>query len=158
MNRIDRIFCHPTYQACLKEIQKLEADRIFCRHTPQHFLDVARISWIKILEEGYSVDKSIIYGAALLHDIGRHLQYLKGIPHHEASLTIAGKILPECGFSTEETEAILALIASHRDQEDPNPIHRIFYQADKESRACYLCQAQKDCKWSPQKKNMTIRI
>ena len=45
-NRISLIWRHPLYQKHCKKIQELEKDRIFCRHTPEHFLDVARLMYI----------------------------------------------------------------------------------------------------------------
>ena len=50
MKRVNAIWNHPLYQKNLKELQKLEKDRIFCRHTPEHFFDVARLTWIYTLE------------------------------------------------------------------------------------------------------------
>ena len=46
MKRVQEIWEHPLYQQNLKELTRLEADRIFCRHTPEHFLDVARLAYI----------------------------------------------------------------------------------------------------------------
>ena len=45
-NRISLIWRHPLYQKHCEKIQELEKDRIFCRHTPEHFLDVARLMYI----------------------------------------------------------------------------------------------------------------
>ena len=50
-NRISLIWRHPLYQKHCEKIQKLEKDRIFCRHTPEHFLDVARLMYIYSLED-----------------------------------------------------------------------------------------------------------
>ncbi len=80
-----------------------------------HFLDVARLAYIFNLEEHLGIDRERIYAAALLHDIGRHVQYLDGTPHQEAGLPIAGEILRDCGFSEGEEEEILEAIARHRD-------------------------------------------
>ena len=49
-NRISLIWRHPLYQKHCEKIQELEKDRIFCRHTPEHFLDVARLMYIYSLE------------------------------------------------------------------------------------------------------------
>ena len=46
MTRVNAIWQHPLYQQNLKDLIHLEADRIFCRHTPEHFLDVARLAYI----------------------------------------------------------------------------------------------------------------
>ena len=43
MDRVNQIWNHPLYQTELRKLQLLEADREFCRHTPEHFLDVARL-------------------------------------------------------------------------------------------------------------------
>ena len=89
MERVNRIWRHPYYQACLAEIRRLEAERKFCRHTPEHFLDVARITCLLASEQGVQADREQIYAAGLLHDIGRHLQYRQKIPHEQASTAIA---------------------------------------------------------------------
>ena len=57
MDRVNQIWKHPLYQTELHKLQLLEADREFCRHTPEHFLDVARLAYIRALEENYSVSK-----------------------------------------------------------------------------------------------------
>ena len=71
MDRVNQIWSHPAYQEHYKKIQELESERIFCRHTPEHFLDVARLMYIYALEEHLELPKELIYAAALLHDIGR---------------------------------------------------------------------------------------
>ena len=40
MTRVQAIWQHPLYQKHLTALTRLESDRIFCRHTPEHFLDV----------------------------------------------------------------------------------------------------------------------
>ena len=92
MDRVNQIWKHPLYQTELHKLQLLEADREFCRHTPEHFLDVARLAYIRALEENYSVSKELIYCSALLHDIGRARQYEDGTPHDEAGAVIAETI------------------------------------------------------------------
>ncbi len=93
MKRVQEIWEHPLYQQNLKELTQLEADRIFCRHTPEHFLDVARLAYIFSLERGISCPRELIYCTALLHDIGRAEQILSGQPHDEAGARIAETIL-----------------------------------------------------------------
>ena len=122
MKRIQEIWEHPLYQQNLKELTRLEADRIFCRHTPEHFLDVARLAYIFSLERGISCPRELIY------------------------------------FSSEEKEAILSAIREHRSSSDEVPVlSQLIYEADKKSRNCFLCAAEPECYWSPQKKNMTIQ-
>lgn len=45
-----------------------------------HLLDVARIAYIRNLEKGYGFRKDVIYAAAVLHDIGKALQYEEKFP------------------------------------------------------------------------------
>lgn len=156
MERVNRIWNHPVYQEHLRRTVEAEKNRMFCRHTPEHFLDTARLCYIFCLEAGISVDKELIYAAALLHDVGRYRQYEEGIPHEKASLAIAVSLLPECGFTEEETARIADAIDGHRKPADAVDFRSLFYRADKASRSCYLCEAEPLCDWSPEKKNMSI--
>ena len=74
MERVNAICRHDLWRDSVREIARLERDRQFCRHDLVHFLDVARLAYIENLERGLGIDKELIYAAALLHDIGRHLQ------------------------------------------------------------------------------------
>ena len=108
MDRVNRIWRHPVYQEHYKKIQELESERIFCRHTPEHFLDVARLmyiyalarlAWIENLEQQLGLEKEHVYAAALLHDIGRAQQYQYNIPHDIAGVEIAREILTDLHFT-----------------------------------------------------------
>lgn len=134
MDRVNQIWKHPLYQTELHKLQLLEADREFCRHTPEHFLDVARLAYIRALEENYSVSKELIYCTALLHDIGRARQYEDGTPHDEAGAVIAEQILKELGFSPEEIQAIVSAIRGHRAETNQTILGQLIYRADKKSR------------------------
>ena len=157
MDRVNQIWKHPLYQTELHKLQLLEADREFCRHTPEHFLDVARLAYIRALEENYSVSKELIYCTALLHDIGRARQYEDGTPHDEAGAVIAEQILKELGFSPEEIQAIVSAIRGHRAETNQTILGQLIYRADKKSRHCFSCKAEPECYWSSAKKNMTIQ-
>lgn len=159
MERIDRILKHPLFLEYVGENAKEEAARIFCRHDMAHFLDVARIAWILNLEEGIGIGRDLIYAAALLHDIGRHLQYREGIPHEQASEILAPPILRDCGFHKQEEERILSAIATHRDASVSGgaDLNGLLYRADKLSRPCYACKQEKDCNWKQGKKNFSLR-
>ena len=157
MDRVNQIWKHPLYQTELHKLQLLEADREFCRHTPEHFLDVARLAYIRALEENYSVSKELIYCTALLHDIGRARQYEDGTPHDEAGAVIAEQILKELGFSPEEIQAIVSAIRGHRAETNQTILGQLIYRADKKSRNCFSCKAEPECYWSSAKKNMTIQ-
>lgn len=157
MDRVNQIWKHPLYQTELHKLQLLEADREFCRHTSEHFLDVARLAYIRALEENYSVSKELIYCTALLHDIGRARQYEDGTPHDEAGAVIAEQILKELGFSPEEIQAIVSAIRGHRAETNQTILGQLIYRADKKSRNCFSCKAEPECYWSSAKKNMTIQ-
>ena len=66
MNRIDKLIQSPQYVDLLKRLQVLETDRIFCRHDMAHFMSVARLMWIEVLEQQLSADREVVYAAALL--------------------------------------------------------------------------------------------
>lgn len=158
MERIDRILRCAAFRENLDKIKAAEKDRIFCRHDMAHFLDVARIAVIISLEEGLDIDRELIYGAALLHDIGRHRQYTDHIPHEQAGVIIAGDILSKCGFNDKETRVILEAINSHRDDSMAleTSLRGVLYRADKASRPCFACAAESDCNWKESKKNHQI--
>lgn len=105
------------------------------------------------------ISEELIYATALLHDVGRHLQYREGIPHEKASAKIAPQILQRCGFSRKEEAEIVDAIAHHRDKsiKDEASLRGILYRADKMSRSCFACLAQEQCDWSREKKNMELR-
>ena len=75
MDKINQILAHPVWKESYEKIQELEKERIFCGHDLEHFLDVARIAYIETLERNLNISREKIYSAALLHDIGRHLEY-----------------------------------------------------------------------------------
>jgi len=158
MKRIDKILSHDLFISNLRKNNMAEADRCFCRHNIEHFLDVARIAVIINLEENMGVDKELIYAAALLHDIGRHVQYQEGTPHEEESSRIAPKILQECGFDDCETGVITDAILNHRCAESAGErnLRGLLYRGDKASRACFACEAQSLCNWKQEKKNLII--
>jgi len=159
VDRIDKILNHDLFLMHLHGNETAEAQRRFCRHNMAHFLDVARIAMILNLEEELGLEKEQIYAAALLHDLGKHIQYDDGTPHEKASAEIAPKILTECGFDNKETDVIISAILSHRDHsvaEEKN-LRGILYRADKASRACFSCEAQTECNWKEGKKNLQIK-
>lgn len=158
MKRIEAILQDERFRYGLQQITKLEQQRIFCCHGLEHLLDVARIAWIMTLEQHLPLEKDIVYGAALLHDLGRYQQYEQQIPHHEASAALALEILPDAGYSLEETAMITAAILRHSScqREEQQLLADVLYQADKLSRNCFQCKAQADCKWPEEKRNQTI--
>lgn len=163
MDKISYIRKHPLYISSYEKLQKLENNRRFCRHQMNHLLDVARIAYILNLERGLGFSREMIYAAAILHDIGKGEQYEKGTPHEMASADIAEKILvsmpKELRFSQKEQTQILTAIRGHRKlRNDAEPLEALLYESDKASRSCFACQAEQECNWSSEKKNMEIII
>lgn len=160
MQRVNSICSHPLWKSCVSKIRDLERERIFCCHGTSHFLDVARIAWIENLEKGLSISREMIYAAAMLHDIGRHLQYMQGVPHDEGSASIASDILKDSGFDEKEQAGILSAIRMHRnpDAASRDDLAGIIYRADKKSRICAFCSASDKCNWPESKKNMKITV
>lgn len=100
MERVDKILAHPEFQVYMRRIREQERTRVFCLHGIEHSLDVARIGYIKNLEQGLSFRQDVIYAMALLHDIGRCEEYASGKSHHEAGAR-AGTTYPSCWMYTE---------------------------------------------------------
>ncbi len=159
-NYVNQILQNETYLGYLKQNEEKEADRIFCHHDLSHFLDVARIGMILNLEEGYGLSQELVYAAALLHDIGRWKQYEDGEDHAAVSARLCGSILRGCGVSLDETDLIRQAIASHRDGsvKEEKSLRGLLYRADKLSRPCFGCKAEKDCNWKEDKKNQSLVI
>ena len=144
MKRIQDIFTHPLYQEQLSLLMDTEKDRIFCRHTVEHFLDVARLMYLYNLEDSAGLEKELIYAAAFLHDIGRYEQIAKGTPHDIASTRMAKTILNDCGFSDRDILAIQDAILHHRGNENhgESRLARYLYRADKQSPQLLLLSCQ----------------
>ncbi len=170
--RVRQIVTHPLYQQEFSALQRAEQGRIYCNHTMEHFLDVARICYILILQDGADLPRELIYGAALLHDLGRYRQIADGTPHEVASAQLAEEILADCGFAEEEIKVVAEAILQHRHHGEAEPAEApaagdpkntakgslgdYLYRADKMSRLCFCCEARESCKWSEEEKNMEI--
>lgn len=156
MERINRIAAHPLFREKLRELETLEQSRIFCRHGLEHLLSVARLAALWNEEEQLGFSKEMIYAAALLHDLGRGAQYQDGTPHEIAGEALAGRILPECGFSSAECRVIVRAIGSHRSNESASAFGALLYRADKKCRPCYWCEAAEKCNWTMEKRNGNV--
>jgi putative nucleotidyltransferase with HDIG domain len=156
MDRVNRILRHPTFRAALAQIEELERERPFCGHGLEHLLSVARLAHLYNIGEGHGVDLSLLYAAALLHDIGRGEQYLHGTPHAEAGARLADSILADCGFPEAERQRICAAIAAHRQEGGEEVLAALLHRADRKSRPCFLCTAADECNWPPERRNLTL--
>jgi len=164
MERINRILRHSDFIDYMKRIERAEQDRIFCGHDLVHFLDVCRLAWIAYLEEkeqkALFLSKEWIYAAGLLHDIGRWKQYEDKTPHEAASKELAEEVLKDCGFEQGEIEAICEAIGNHRNKSicEEWSLSGLLYRADKLSRPCFGCKAEKLCDWGREKKNTQLLV
>lgn len=159
MDKINQILKHPLFQTYMQANQEKEENRIFCRHNMSHIMDVARIAYILNIEESYGFSKELIYASALLHDIGRHVQYETKEKHAFVSARLAPEILIDCGFDEQDIQKITDAIYTHSDK---NLIHErtlngLLARADQLSRACYSCQASDSCDWSEARKNKIMQ-
>lgn len=157
LKRVNEVLNNDLFKYYIKRLKKLEQNRKFCLHNIEHSLDVARISYIYVLENHLEYSKEVVYTVALLHDLGRVLQYEEGTEHHEGSIIIAEKILKDIKFSEDEKEDILKAIKNHR-KESYDKLSNIIYKSDKLSRNCFMCKAEEECYWSKDKKNFNINI
>ncbi len=157
MNKVNEILNNDLFKKYIKELETLEIDREFCKHNIEHSLDVARIAYIKVLEENINISKEVIYAVALLHDIGRVLQYKDGTPHHKGSVIISEEILKDTSFGREEKDIIIDAIKEHREELAENDFQSIIQISDKLSRNCYNCKAYDKCYWDYNKKNHIIK-
>ena len=158
MERVRRIQSHPLFQTLRRNLQEAEEARVFCRHTMEHFLDVARLMYIYALEDGAKLRKDVIYAAALLHDIGRYEQLVSGTPHDIAGARLAGEIMRDCGFDAEEIHSVQSAVSVHRKQDaaGTEALNAYLYRADKQSRLCFACPVREACNWAEVKKNVWI--
>lgn len=158
MERIDAIMRHELFQTCQEKIRQEEKQRIYCKHGLEHSLDVARIAYILNTEEDGGLDRELIYAMALIHDLGRSEEYETGISHHEAGGKLAERILPECGFTIEETKLISQAIRTHKkaELETGDYCSSLLYRADKLSRNCFSCEAEHTCYWERESRNHKI--
>ena len=158
MKRVQLIYEHPLFQTKYRKIREKEKDRENCKHTLEHFLDVARLMYIFSLEKQLFVSKELIYAIALMHDIGRIDQVNQGIPHEEAGAALCDVILPDCGFGEEERQTMKESILYHRGGGNnlKNPYCELLYLADKKSRNCFACDSKAKCNWDANRKNLSI--
>ena len=158
MKAVTALLAHPLFRARLTALEEKEATRRFCRHGLDHALDVARIAWIRVLEEDRPFDKETVYLTALLHDLGRSED---DTDHDRASARLARTLLPACGVPASQIDTICAAITAHRRKDDA-PLSQdaslgaLIASADKQSRLCFRCAAWDECHWPEALKNTTI--
>jgi len=152
MERVNRILSDGEYQAFLQENGRREQDRLFCRHDLEHMLDVARLTYILLLEAGQlaqacpGAGRELAYAAGLLHDIGRWRQYDGHGDHAADGARLAGPILERAGFSPQEAAVIRRAIGEHRSADAGSScLGAALARADDLSRPCFRCRAREHC-------------
>ena len=123
MKRIDQILSHPVFREQFALLQEAEKDRIFCRHTMEHFLDVARLMYIYNLEDQAGFSKEMIYAAGLLHDIGKSIDHEVEGSHIQIGVDL-------CRKYKESATVINAVEAHHGDVEPETLIACVVQAAD----------------------------
>lgn len=146
MERINKILTNVSFLNYLKKNTESEKARIYCHHDMTHFLDVSRVAYIITLEENLNINKEVLYAMGLLHDIGRWMEYEKGIDHAVAGKQLAKEIMEECDFNEAEIKEVLSAIEGHRKSGANSVLGDVLYRADKLSRNCVLCSARATCK------------
>ncbi|MDI6812129.1 MAG: HD domain-containing protein [Desulfitobacteriaceae bacterium] len=161
MERLNRMIQGEAFREHLVRTQAEEKERIYCKHGMDHLLGVARIAYAYLLEREEVSSKpqfkELVYAAALLHDLGRWVEYKTGEDHAQASVRLAKPLLIEAGFQVDEVETILDAIMEHRQETGHTSVlARALALADDWARDCGNCSAQGTChKFSPEMLNIT---
>lgn len=160
MERLEIILKDPYYQKCISLNEAKEVKRKFCKHAFQHMLDVARVTYILIMEakelKNFVVQnnlgtreraREVIYAAALLHDIARWHEYETGEDHAVKGAEISVELLEKAGFNKHEVNLITQAIKEHRGRftENMSLLGEYLHRADNLSRSCYFCEAKGEC-------------
>jgi len=159
MSRVNQILEHEEYIYYVEKIDKLEKERHFCKHGFEHGLNVARIAYAYLLEQGELIfTKECIYAAAFLHDIGRWVEYETGEDHAEASARLALPLLEACQFGGDEIQVIIKGILEHRRHHEDNLslLGAALALADDWARDCRHCSVQVLCHKYHQDMNLVV--
>ncbi|MDZ4133144.1 MAG: HD domain-containing protein [Dethiobacteria bacterium] len=150
MKRVNKIIDSSEYNLYLQNNEKAEEGRLFCKHHFEHLLEVARLTYILLLEDNaLFISREMAYAAGLLHDIGRWRQYETDEDHAEASAKLAAPLLESAGFSKSETNLILKAVRQHRLKADSgehrSPLSMALCRADAYARICFRCSVRDEC-------------
>ncbi|MBC7075874.1 MAG: HD domain-containing protein [Syntrophomonadaceae bacterium] len=126
MKRAERLINDPLYAENMELNVRSEVEPKSYQHDFRHHLDVARITYILILENNdlnYFVKESglssklaakeVIYAAGLLHDIGKWKEYTEGIDHALYGSRLAREILPRAFYNPREVDIICRAVYEH---------------------------------------------
>ncbi|WP_054695075.1 HD domain-containing protein [Syntrophomonas palmitatica] len=163
MKRIDLLINDTMYKDYIQRNMDEEINA-YCQHDFRHHLDVARITYILVLENndlnyfikesglsGKLAAKEVIYAAGLLHDIGKWKEFQTGTDHASYGSRLAREVLPRALFNEQEIEIICQGIFEHRNiSMDMSFLGERLHRADNLSHLCLECPAQNVC---PKMKN-----
>lgn len=159
MKRIQRLMNDPAYQEYMRRNVEEEQDERHCGHDMSHHFDVARITYILILEQNelnYFVReaglgsrlaaKEVIYAAGLLHDIGLWQQYASGEAHATAGARLAHELLPAAGFNEQECDIVCRAVFEHSSpRREMSFLGERLHRAGNLARNCTVCERYDDC-------------
>jgi len=126
LKRVELLINEALYNEHMQRNVSQEVEPKIYEHGFHHHLDVARITYILILEHndlnyfvresglsGKLAAKEVIYAAGLLHDIGKWKEYKEGIEHASYGAMVARDILPRAFFNPNEVDIICRAIYEH---------------------------------------------
>jgi len=159
LKRVEALLTDPLYLEYIQRNTSIEEEEKFCKHDLQHMIDVARITYILVLEHqdlnyylkeanlsGKLAAKETIYAAGLLHDIGKWQEYRTGVDHASLGARLAHELLPRAFFNDKEVEVVCQAIYEHRHiSKDMSFLGERLHRADNLSRACLQCEARHRC-------------
>lgn len=159
MKRIDLLINDTLYNEYMERNAREVMEPRFCLHDLKHHFDVARITYILVLENndlGYFIKESglsnrmnakeVIYASGLLHDIGKWKEYREGLDHSSYGAKLARGILPRALFNPHEIDIIARAIYEHRNiSNDISFLGERLYRADNLSRICNQCRYHSQC-------------
>lgn len=159
MKRVELLINDTLYREYMQRNVEEEQGARFCHHDFRHHLDVARITYILVLEHsdlnffikesalaGKLAAKEVIYAAGLLHDIGKWKEYTAGVDHASFGSRLAKEILPRAFFNQAESDIICKAIYEHRNiSRDMSFLGERLHRADNLSRFCQECECRDTC-------------
>lgn len=169
MKRVELLMNDVLYNQYLQRNMEEEKEPKYCQHDIRHHIDVARITYILVLEHndlnyfvqehgltGRLAAKEVIYAAGLLHDIGKWQEYKAGVDHASFGAKLAREILPRAFFNSKEVELIARAVYEHRNiSSTMSFLGERLHRADNLSRICGNCEYNAQC---PKRKRHEISI
>ncbi|MGE5398493.1 MAG: HD domain-containing protein [Chitinophagales bacterium] len=159
MKRIELILKDPSFIDYINRNTLSDQEHRYCKHDLAHMIDVARITYILILEQqsignyittgslsGKMAARETIYAAGLLHDIGKWKEYMTGEDHAAFGARLAREMLPRLFFNDNEIDVISQAIFEHRNiSKDMSFLGEKLHRADNLSRVCSQCTESTNC-------------